>query len=156
MERLQGARLLLRMHKTGQPVYVKLPAFVVEALNSIPRASERYWFWSGVGKVDNNMETWRRKLKRLFSLAGVKNAHPHRFRDTFSVELLLAGVPTEDVSVLLGHESVRITERNYAPWVKARQQRLDADLERAWAQDPIALVETKGTRQGHAEHETVN
>ena len=65
-------------------------------------------------------------------------------------------MPTEDVSVLLGHESVRITERNYAPWVKARQQRLDADLERAWAQDPIALVETKGTRQGHAEHETVN
>lgn len=40
-ERLQGAGLPLRMHKTGQPVYAKLPAFVVEALNSIPRSSER-------------------------------------------------------------------------------------------------------------------
>ena len=89
-------------------------------------------------------------------MAGIKDGHPHRFRDTFSVELLLAAVPTEDVSVLLGHSSVRITEQHYAPWVKSRQQRLDADLERAWAQDPIALVETKGTRQGHGKNETVN
>ena len=144
------------MHKTGHPVHVKLPSFVVDALNSIPRSSERYWFWTGAGKVDNNTETWRRKLRRLFSLADVEKAHPHRFRDTFSVELLLAGVPIEQVSVLLGHESVRITERSYAPWVKARQERLDADLERAWAQDPIVLVETEGTREVHAEHETVN
>jgi integrase len=156
VDRLQGDRLLLHMHKTGHPVHVKLPSFVVDALNSIPRSSERYWFWTGAGKVDNNTETWRRKLRRLFSLAGVKDAHPHRFRDTFSVELLLAAVPIEQVSVLLGHESVRITERSYAPWVKARQERLDADLERAWGQDPIVLAETEGTREVHAEHETVN
>ena len=111
-------------------------AFVVETLKAIPKASDPYWFWSGAGKVDNNTETWRRRLNRLFELAGVKNSHPHRFRDTFSVELLLAGVPIEQVSVLLGHSSVRITERHYAPWVRARQERLDADLERAWAQDP--------------------
>ena len=156
VERLQGDRLLLRMHKTGQPVYVKLPDFVVEALNSIPRSSESYWFWSGVGKVDNNTETWRRKLKRLFAVAGIKDAHPHRFRDTFSVELLNAGVPIEQVSVLLGHSSVRITEQHYAPWVKSRQEKLDADLERAWAQDPIALVQTKGTREVRGKNETVN
>ena len=58
--------------------------------------------------------------------------------------------------MLLGHESVRITERNYAPWVKARQERLDANLERAWAQDRIALVETKGTREVHEERETID
>ena len=144
------------MHKTGQPVHMKLPKFVIEALNSIPRSSEHYWFWSGAGKVDNNTETWRRKLKRLFSLAGVKNAHPHRFRDTFSVELLNAGVPIEQVSVLLGHSSVRITEQHYAPWVKSRQEKLDADLEGAWAQDPVALVQTKGTREVHGKNETVN
>jgi integrase/recombinase XerD len=38
------------------------------------------------------------------------NAISHRFRDTFVVELLLAGVPIERVSVLLGHQSVRVTE----------------------------------------------
>jgi hypothetical protein len=35
--------------------------------------------------------------------------------------LLLAGVPIEDVSILLGHASVRITERAYAPWIQARR-----------------------------------
>src|SRR2546423_263022 len=53
-------------------------------------------------------------------------------RDTFSVELLLAGVPIERVSILLGHQSVRITEKHYAPWVRARQEQLEADIRRTW------------------------
>jgi integrase/recombinase XerD len=56
----------------------------------------------------------------------VSGAHAHRFRDTFAVELLLAGVPIDQVSVLLGHSSVKITEKSYAPWVKARQEQLEA------------------------------
>src|SRR6516162_10921681 len=56
------------------------------------------------------------KLKRLFILAGVPDGHAHRFRDTFSVGLLLPGVPTERVSILLGRQSVRITDKHYAPW----------------------------------------
>ena len=46
------------------------------------------------------------------------------FRDTFSVQLLLAGVPLEQVSLLLGHKSVKITEKHYAPFVRARQEQL--------------------------------
>jgi len=64
----------------------------------------------------------QRSLKRLCELGGVPGAHAHRFRATFSVELLLAGVPIERVSILLGHQSVRIIEKHYAPWVKARQE----------------------------------
>src|SRR5271167_530941 len=59
-------------------------------------------------------------------------APAHRFRDTFSVELLLAGVPIERVAILLGHQSVRITEKHYAPWVRARQEQLEADVRRTW------------------------
>src|SRR5882724_6909566 len=59
-------------------------------------------------------------------------AHAHRFRDTFAVELLLAGVPIERVSILLGHQSVRITEMHYALWVRARQEQLEADVRRTW------------------------
>jgi integrase-like protein len=72
------------------------------------------------------------KLKRLFVSAGVPDGHAHRFRDTFSVEPLLAGVPIERVSILLGHQSVRITEKYYAPWVRARQEQLEADVRRTW------------------------
>jgi len=147
VDRLQGDRLLLYMQKTDEPVYVKLPKFIVDALSHIPRSSEHYWFWTGAGTIEGNADIWRQKLNRMFSLAGIKGGHPHRFRDTFSVELLNAGVPIERVSTLVGHESVRVTERSYNPWVKSRQDRLDADLESAWAQDPLALVLTKDTRE---------
>ena len=83
-------------------------------------------------------------------------ARARRFRDTFSVELLNAGVPIEQVATLLAHESVRVTERSFNPWVKSRQDRLDADLESAWAQDPLALVLTKGTREVHGNNESIN
>ena len=54
------------------------------------------------------------------------------FRDTFAVEMLLAGLPLEQVSILLGHKSVKITEKHYAPWVKARQELLAANVRKAW------------------------
>jgi integrase/recombinase XerD len=34
---------------------------------------------------------------------------------TFAVELLLAGVPLERVSVLLGQPSIKVTEKHYIP-----------------------------------------
>jgi integrase len=57
--------------------------------------------------------------RRLFATAHPKivGGHPHRFRDTFAVSLLLKCVQLPHVSILLGHASVKITERHYAPWV---------------------------------------
>src|SRR5882724_1610971 len=77
-------------------------------------------------------------------------AHAHRFRDTFAVELLLAGVPIERVSILLGHQSVRITEKHYAPWVRSRQEQLEADLANAWSRDPLVLLQS-GVHQRYTE-----
>jgi hypothetical protein len=54
------------------------------------------------------------------------------FRDTFAVEMLLAGVPIDQVSLLLGHASVKITEKSYAPFVKARQLQLQESVRNAW------------------------
>ena len=53
--------------------------------------------------------------------------HSHQLRDTFAVELLLAGMPIEKVSKLLTHKSVRVTERYYAPWNKPRLEQLEAE-----------------------------
>ena len=72
------------------------------------------------------------------------------------MELLLAGVPLERVSVLLGHSSIKVTEKHYSPWVRARQEQLEADLERSWAHDPIVLAATKGTPEVHGKTEVVN
>ena len=49
----------------------------------------------------------------------------HMLRDTFAVEMLLAGVPLEKVSKLLAHESLTITEKYYAKWTASRRQQLE-------------------------------
>jgi len=38
----------------------------------------------------------------------------YQLRDTFAVDLLGKGVPLEEISKLLGHESIKTTERHYA------------------------------------------
>jgi integrase len=154
--RLDGDRLFLYTQKTNVPVNVKLPGFVTEALNSVPSVSEEHFFWTGEGSKETVAGNWRRSLRALFKLAGISKGHPHRFRDTFAVELLMSNVPIERVSVLLGHTSIRVTEKHYSPWIRARQEQLEADLERSWARDPIVLAETKGTRAVHGVAEAIN
>jgi integrase len=61
----------------------------------------------------------------------------------------VAGVPLERVSVLLGHQSVKVTEKHYTPWVRARQEQLEQDVRRTWDAELIALAETKGTPEVH-------
>ena len=64
-------------------------------------------------------------MQRLGAIAKVK-AQPHRFRDTFAVELLTNGVDIRSVQLLLGHKSVRTTEKHYADFVAAHQALLDS------------------------------
>lgn len=156
VERLNGKKLLLYTQKTGVPVYCPLPDFVVSALEEMVPTSERYFFWTGTSKLQTATGDWQAKLKKLFEKASLANGHAHRFRDTFAVELLLANVPIERVSILLGHTSIRITEKHYTPWVRARQEQAEADVRGAWAQDPVALLETKGTREVHGKSPAVN
>jgi integrase/recombinase XerD len=72
------------------------------------------------------VDVWERAFKRAFKAAGMPSGHSHQLRDTFAVSLLQKGVPLEKVSKLLGHTSIKTTEKSYAPWVTARQDRLDA------------------------------
>jgi integrase len=145
-ERIADGKLFLYTAKTGTPVYCPLPDWVLSALEAAPRTSEKYFFWTGAGKLKSAIGDWQRSFGKLFKLAKVPEGHAHRFRHTFAVELLLAGVPMERVSMLLGHSSVRVTERHYAAWVRARQEQLEADVRRTWAADRGA---SEGTREVH-------
>jgi hypothetical protein len=60
--------------KTGVPVHIPLPPFVVDALVACPRKSERYWFWTGVGSKETLSGSWRRTFRRLCKLANVRGA----------------------------------------------------------------------------------
>jgi integrase len=151
--RINGDKLFLYTAKTGTPVYVPLPDFVLTALEAVPKISEKYFFWTGESKVDSATGDWQRTLKGVFKQAGIPDGHAHRFRDTFAVGLLQAGVPMERVSVLLGHSSIKVTEKHYSPWVRARQEQLEADVRRTWDR---ASPETKRTPGVHEKREAVN
>jgi site-specific recombinase XerD len=148
-DRIEGNKLFLYTQKTGVPVNTVLPDFVLKTLDTTPKLMEKCFFWDGALNLETIVGSWRKRLAKLFELANVERAHPHRFRDTFAVELLLAGVPIERVSILLGHQSVRITEKHYAPWVRSRQEQLEADLAKAWSRDPLVALESQGTRGVH-------
>jgi integrase len=80
----------------------------------------------------------------VFELAGIPDGTIHRFRDTLAVDLLLKGVGLEDVSKLLGHSSTKITEKHYAPWIKARQEQLEASVRLTWDSDDAAPEQPTG------------
>ena len=68
-------------------------------------------------------------------LRGVGPGLP-RWEMGFAISLLLRGAELPNVSILLGHSSTRVTERHYPPWVKARQEKLAADVRLTWLVPP--------------------
>lgn len=142
-ERLnKNDEILLYRAKTGVPVFVKLPPDVAKALREVPpgpKPNPRYFFWSGNGEQKSAVADWQRAFRRLFKRADLKKpdgsnkrCFPHMLRDTFAIELLLNDVPIDQVALLLGHESVKTTEKHCSPFVKARQEQLIASVQKAW------------------------
>jgi len=106
----------------------------VHKLTAVANENERYFFYDGTSQPKSMVKNWDRVFMKVGETADptVPNCHPHRFRDTFAVSLLLKGVSLDSVSKLLGHSSITITERHYAPWVKARQDQLESEVRRIW------------------------
>jgi site-specific recombinase XerD len=129
-------RVTTSRQKTGTHVSVPLPPAVAEEILSVPNDNLRYLFWTGKCAGETIAKTWaNRYVRPLFEAAGIPcEGHmlSHRLRDTFAVDLLSKGVPMEEVSKLLGHESIRTTEKSYAKWVRGRQDRLDALVIDTW------------------------
>lgn len=120
------AHLTLRVMKTGVPLKLLLHRDAVQSLGKLQSyPNPTYYFWSGNGGLRAATGSLRRTIERLGKIAGV-HAHPHRFRDTFAVELLTNGADIRTVQMLLGHESVKTTEKHYAHFVAAHQALLDS------------------------------
>ena len=101
----------------------ELPARVADELAAVA-PGRRHYFWTGRSRPTTVTSYWRARLAAVAERAGIENFHTHRLRDTFAVNLLIAGVAIKDVSTLLGHSSVVTTERYYAPWDISRRDHL--------------------------------
>jgi integrase len=123
-------KLLLYTQKTGQPVFLPLPADVVKEVLELKKVGDKYPFWSGACNPKSAVGDWQRSLRRVFKLAGLKG-HAHMFRDTMAVWLLEKGVPLESVAVILGN-SAKVCEKHYTPWVESRQLALEESVKKTW------------------------
>ena len=56
------------------------------------------------------LHNWTKKIGRMI---GVPTLHPHDFRHSGSQQLKLAGMPLEEISELLNHESTETTRKHY-------------------------------------------
>ncbi len=128
-------RVVTQRKKTGTHVSVPVPTAVALEILALPNGNPAYFLWDG--KRDEYLCTVSigQVVKRVFTAAKLDDGHmkSHRLRDTFAVDLLSKGVPLEEVSKLLGHTSIRTTEKHYAKWAKGRQDRLDSLVTATWA-----------------------
>jgi integrase len=134
---LVGNRLSLTTEKTGAKIENRtVPDCVVEALGKLlsdrPGFRPGYYFWREGRKsetLSTQYDIMIQKLNAYLNFNGEDGQplpfHSHMLRDTYAVELLLAGVSLEDVSKLLTHTSIKTTQDHYAPWVKSRLPQLD-------------------------------
>jgi len=125
---LSDGRIFIYAQKTGVPVYVPIPDFVVAELQ---KWGGEYFFWSGAGLAKSAVADWQRSLSRLGKFAGI-SFHPHQLRNSFALSLLKNGVGLETVAILLGN-SVKIAERHYSAFVPARQAVLEEAVKRTFA-----------------------
>ena len=127
-------RIVTSRQKTGTHVSVPIPKNVADEVLKVLNGNPRYVFWNtGTGKEESAVTNWQHDLRALFRAAGFPEGHPHQLRDTFAVSLLSKGVPLQEVSKLLGHESIKTTEKHYAKWEQTRQDRLDTLVVGTWS-----------------------
>ena len=130
-----GDRLTMDIQKTGGKMTRRVPTVVLDALSEVPARKTMHpdqFFWSR--KCDHRVLSgiWIPRFRLLNNYLSFKNDkgepmmfRTHMLRDTYAVEMLLAGVSLEKVSRLLGHASVAVTEKHYSPWVKRRVDQLE-------------------------------
>ena len=79
--------------------------------------------YGGHKTIQNN-----RALEAAFRRAGLTDVSSHNMRKTFATRLLSRGAAITDVQHLLGHASVKTTEKAYAEFVKNERFKQTIDL----------------------------
>jgi integrase len=134
-----------RRQKTGELATVQLPEHVIALLRNVPLERDSVGSDHPFRMKDftphSDTVTWRKRLMKLFALAGIKEVrnelgksrrpHPHMLRDTFAVWNLRHGVPLHAVAKMLGHSNPTTTAKAYLPWVKELEQATIAEARNA-------------------------
>jgi integrase len=111
-----------RLKQVWVPLHPEL-LFVldVERQRRQPEADDYILLNPATGKPLTRPRLYER-IRALGDRAGVIRVHPHRFRDTFAVDMLLKGLSPYDVAKILG-DTIHTIETHYAPFVRELRER---------------------------------
>src|ERR1035437_9173898 len=132
--------LTYRRHKNGQIASVLIDPKIAARLRAIPAEAgssdaDRPFRFPDTDK-ETNCQTWRYRFQTLCRSVGIreietevgskKTPHPQMLRDTAAINAITHGVRLENVSKMLGHATITMTQRSYLFWV---QKRIDHCIE---------------------------
>jgi integrase/recombinase XerC len=146
--RLRGNEVFLRAKKNGGDVFTWIPDWLAQRLTQRAKEHGKRPFLIGESeRLETVTDLWRRRLNKVFALAGKfeETPTPHRFRHTFTRILLQRGVPVADVADLLGDDE-KTVRAHYARWVPERQARLTKILRDAFDDKPRDNLQVVASR----------
>lgn len=136
---LQENRVYLYTTKAGTPVSILIPETLVSLLKNLPPKGG-YFFLRGESTHPHTAsDLWRKRIKAICKDLKIAPDHPHRFRHSLAADLLMRGASVEDVAAILGN-SPAVVMKHYSQWIKGRQDRLDAFLEKTWKKPALVRV----------------
>ncbi len=122
---------LKRRKRVLVPMHAELSfALEAESQRRSPSPEDLVLLNPATGKPFTRPRLYER-IRALGRRAKMADPHPHRFRDTFSVDMLARGVNPYNVARLVGI-TVEMLERHYAPFIPARTRPRRAE-EWAWS-----------------------
>ncbi|HKD84244.1 MAG TPA: tyrosine-type recombinase/integrase [Terriglobales bacterium] len=117
-----------RTKKVIVPIQSDLLAMLeMEHSRRNPEPDERVLLHPSMGTALTRKRLYVR-LVALGKRAGVPDAHPHRYRDTFAVDMLARGASPYEVAKLLG-DTIETIEKHYAEFVKELRERVRRMME---------------------------
>jgi integrase len=138
IDRLKGNEVFLRAKKNGGDVHTFVPDWLRDRLQSRAKLyGPRLFVVGRSDRLETVTDMWRRKIGKIFELAGSFEEPPttHRFRHTFARILLQNGVPIADVAELMG-DAEKTIKLHYSRWVREKQDRLTKILQEAFDDKP--------------------
>jgi integrase len=119
---IERATLLVPKSKNGSPRIIHLSKTALELITSLPKSSNEFLFINPKTRKPYSCiyYSWHIALKRV----GLEGLRIHDLRHSFASALVNRGVNLYDVQHLLGHNSIKSTQR----YAHLEDQRLKASL----------------------------
>ncbi|HTT07404.1 MAG TPA: site-specific integrase [Gammaproteobacteria bacterium] len=143
--------------KTGRRRSVPLNSMALEVLSSRARFREKYCPdnpWVFAHKDGKRIQSVKKSFASACRKAGITNFRVHDLRHTCAAWLVSAGVPLPEVRDLLGHSTVRMTER-YAHLAPENVRAAVARLENMQSRFGHAKVVVEGEASSNSLKELV-